>query len=222
MRVWVTRDETPDGPLGAALREAGLVPVLEPVITRRVVDGALADLARLGPDDWLVLTSPYAIDAVPAGAGGTPRVAVVGEPSRRRAEARGMRVELVGGGGAAALFRELASRAAGTTVLYPRSSLAAVPEMPEGVTLLCPVLYETAPRAFRPGVVAEVEVCAVASPSAVRSVGPVPVPFASLGATTTAALRDIGIAPWVEAPEPTFPALAAAIASRGRGAAEAP
>jgi uroporphyrinogen-III synthase len=216
MKVWVTREEGSAGPLCAALRAAGLEPVLEPVIERRVVDGAMEELARLGPDDWLVLTSPFAIDAVPDGEGTTPRVAVIGEPSRRRAVARGLRVELVGGpGGAAALFRQLAGRAAGTTVLYPRSSLATPPRPPEGVTLRSPVLYETAPRRFRSDVIDEVDVIAVASPSAVRAIGAAGAAarFASIGPTTTAALREIGVEPWVEAEEPTFPALAAAIAS---------
>lgn len=213
MNVWVTREEPVDGPLSAALRDAGLVPVLEPVIERRVLDGALDELAGLGPDDWLVLTSAFAIRAMPSDAR-TPRVAVVGVPSQRAAEAKGMRVELVGhDGGATALFEELGPLASGKTVLYPRSSAAPARTLPDDVTLISPVLYETAPRAFRTDVIDEIDVIAVASPSAVRAIGAVERPFASIGATTTGALRALDIEPWVEAPEPTFPALALAIAA---------
>jgi uroporphyrinogen-III synthase len=213
MKVWVTRDEPAGGPLESALRHVGLVPVREPVIERRVDEGALDALPRLGPDDWLVLTSIFAIQAMPDRAR-TPRVAVVGEASRLAAEARGLRVELVGDEGAKALFRKLAPRAGGATVLYPRSSLARVPELPGDVALVSPVLYETVPRAFRREVVDEIDVVTVASPSAVRAIGRVDRPYASIGPTTTGALAEIGLEPWLEAPRPTFPDLAAAIAAR--------
>ena len=61
MNVWVTRDEKSDGPLSSALRSAGLGVILEPVLERRVVTDAADVIARLGPDDWLVLTSVYAV-----------------------------------------------------------------------------------------------------------------------------------------------------------------
>ncbi len=83
MRVWVTRDEKPDGPLSAALWEAGLSVVHEPVLERRVVNDAHEAITKLGPDDWLVLTSVYAIEAGldkrlrnrGCGAGSSPRPA---------------------------------------------------------------------------------------------------------------------------------------------------
>jgi len=215
MNVWVTREEPADGPLCSALREVGLVPVLEPVIGRRVVDDARDEIARLGPDDWLVLTSLFAIEAVPADVASVPRVAVVGEPSRRVAAERGLRVELVGNGGGAALFRELVDHAMGTTVLYPRSSLAKVPELPASIELRSPVLYETAACDFRRSVIDEVDVITVASPSAVRAIGRVALPFASIGPTTTAALVELGLEPAVQATEPTFVDLARAVAAYG-------
>ena len=43
-------------------------------------------------------------------------------------------------------------------------SLAAMPEMPGDVRIESPVLYETAPRAWRRDVVDEVDAVAVASP----------------------------------------------------------
>jgi uroporphyrinogen-III synthase len=216
MKVWVTRDESADGPLSKALGEARLEPVLEPVIERRVLDDARDAIARLRPDDWLVLTSAYAIEAVAIGDGCAARVAVVAEASRRAALKRGLRVELVSPDGTGAgLFRTLGERARGARVLYPRSSLAAVPDMPADVTIESLVLYETAPREWRRGVIDEVDVVAVASPSAVRAVGAVGLPFASIGAVTSAALRGLGIEPWVEAREPSFGGLAEAIARAG-------
>jgi uroporphyrinogen-III synthase len=216
VKVWVTRDEPTDGPLSAALRNAGLEPVLEPVIARRVLTDARDEIARLGPDDWLVLTSVYAVEAVAVEHGCAARVAVVGEASRRAALSRSLRIELVSPDGTGAgLFRELAGCAQGAQVLYPRSSLAGVPQLPAGIRVVSPVLYETSARSWRRGVVEEVDVVAVASPSAVRAVGPVDLPFASIGPTTTAALRAAGMDPWVEAAEPSFEALARAIADQG-------
>ena len=46
LRVWVTRDESRDGPLSIALRKAGVAPVWEPVLERHVVDDAGKEIAR--------------------------------------------------------------------------------------------------------------------------------------------------------------------------------
>ena len=98
MRVWVTRDEGPDGALAAALREAGLTPVLEPVIARRAITDAREAIAQLAADDWLVLTSPFAIASVAADVARVPQVAVVGDASRAAADALGFRLALVSSG----------------------------------------------------------------------------------------------------------------------------
>ena len=218
MRVWVTRDEPSDGPLSSALRSCGLGVVLEPVLERRVVAGAMEAIGRLRPDDWLVLTSPYAIEAFAEVAGQAariPRVAVVAEPSRCAAEGRGLRVELVSPGrDGRSLFRELRRRITRGKVCYPRSSQAEVPPSWPGVELRCPVLYETITRSFNRKVVGGVDVVSVASASAVRAVGPVDLPFASIGPSTSAEIRSMGGEPWVEAPEPSFESLAEAIAAQ--------
>lgn len=212
MRVWVTRDEPADGRLCTALRNVELNPVLEPVLERRVVDDAAEMIRRLGPDDWLVLTSPYAINAVAAEPARVPRVAVVSEPSRRAAEARGFRVELVSSkGDGRSLFQELRARFTQGRVCYPRSALVVPPKPWPGIEMLSTVLYETVPRAFDRGVIARVDVVAVASPSAVEAVGPLDLRFASIGPTTSAALKRLGREPWVEAGQPSFESLAQAI-----------
>ncbi len=139
MNVWVTRDEKPDGPLSRALRAAGLTPVHEPVMEQRVIDDGHEAIARLGPNDWLVLTSVYAIEVVAPEPARIPRVAVVGEASRRAAEARGFRVELVGSGaGVKSLFEVLRDRTTRGKVCYPRSSLATPPRTLGGCRIVQP------------------------------------------------------------------------------------
>ena len=129
MRVWVTRDEAPDGPLSTALKKAGLTVVWEPVMQRRVCHDVTDVIAQLGPDDWLVLTSVFAIEALASAPAQGPRVAVVGEKSRMVAESRGFRVTLVSAGGdGKSLFRELKDKVTRGKVCYPRSSLAKPPD----------------------------------------------------------------------------------------------
>ena len=249
MKVWVTRDEERDGPLSSALRAAGLEVIIEPVLRRRVLTDAAEVLSRLSPDDWLVLTSVYAIEAVALEPARIPRVAVVGEASRRAALGRGFRVELVGEGGTGkALFRQLRSltEAGGvhtraesgsvrppsdacsvrrpwrtTKVCYPRSSKAPEPPSWPGMVLISPILYETSPVPFDRGLIQQVDAVCVVSPSAVEATGPVDLPLASIGPTTSAAIRRLGKEPWVEAPEPSFGSLARAIAGRA-GTADRP
>ncbi len=215
MNVWVTRDEERGGPLCTALQDAGLGVVLEPVLERRLCeswdDAAVADL---GTDDWLVLTSPFAIELL-AGRSDQrkPRVAVVAEASRELAAAQGYNVALVSSDGTGAtLFEALRKAVNSGTVCYPRSSLADPPNTWSGVSLRCPTLYETVARQYDRTIVERVDLVAVASASAARAVGRAALPFASIGPKTTAALRDIGIDPVTEAPDRSFQSLAEAIA----------
>ena len=214
MRIWVTRDETPGGPLSAALAAVGLTVVCEPVLQRRVINDAAETISRLSPDDWLVLTSVYAAEAVRADRARIPRVAVVGEASRRVSKARGFRVEHVSAGGdGKSLLGELRARVNRGKVCYPRSSLAEPPEPWAGVELLSPVLYVTSGRTYDRSVLDRVDVVSVASPSAVEVIGALERPFASIGPSTSAAVRKTGIEPWVEAPHRSFESLAQVIAA---------
>ncbi len=214
MTVWVTRDETEDGPLSTALRERGVAVLLEPVVERRTVADPAALISGLRPDDWLVLTSPYAIDAVAAvPAARTPQVAVVGESSRAMAEAAGLRVALVAASGlGSTLFEQLRQTVSTGVVCYPRSAKARPPEPWPAIELRTPVLYDTTPRDFERSVAQRVALAAVASPSAVKALGDLDVPLASIGKTTTAAIRATGREPVTESPYPTFENLAQAIA----------
>ena len=180
---------------------------------RHVVSDASDAIASLSADDWLVLTSVFAVNAVHAPGARVPRVAVVGRASREAADARGLRVGLVSSGGdAASLFAELRAQGNSGKVCYPRSSLAQPPDPWPGVEIISPILYETIQREFDKDMVARTDIVSVASPSAVEAVGVVERPYASIGPATTAALRRFGITPVVEAPERSFESLARAIA----------
>ncbi len=220
MRVWVTRDEPPDGPLTTALRAAGLTPVHEPVLTRRVIDNAADLISQLSPDDWLVLTSPYAVESVAVEPARIPKVAVVGESSAKAAQALGFRVELVSEGkDAKSLFNELQRIVTSGKVCYPRSSLAKPRDAWADVELISPVLYETTPREFDASVLDRIDIIAVTSPSAVTALYSAKLNlgahrFASIGPTTSTALRQINLEPWLEAPHRSFDSLADAIYCR--------
>jgi uroporphyrinogen-III synthase len=218
-RVWVTRDEPQDGELGRALRDVGLDPVWCPVLMRRLRPEVIETLRDLHAGDWLVLTSRYAIEAIPAGFVKS-RVAVVGQASADAAKAKGWRVERESPDGTGrGLWDSLRSDLAGARRLcYPRSSLAPMPDTIPGVEMSAPILYETAPRPFDLMAARSVDVVSVCSPSAAEAISSVPkLPrAAALGPTTAAALRRLGIDPWLEVRNATFEDYAAGIAERVR------
>lgn len=214
MAVWVTRDEPEDGPLCTALRRRGVQVVLEPVIVRGLVADPGSLLTGLGADDWLVLTSSFAVEAVArVPAARVPRVAVVGSSSRDLAKSAGLRVALVSEDGHGdTLFDQLRQSVQRGVVCYPRSAQARAPAAWGEVEVRSPVLYETQPRAFDRSVAGRVSLAVVASPSAVKAIGDVEVPLASIGRTTSAAIRSGGREPVVESASPTFDDLAEAVA----------
>lgn len=214
-RVWVMRDEEEGGPLCCALLGAGLMPIHEPVIERRVVSDISGALSTLAEEDWLVLTSVFAIEHLPAGAWPC-RIAVTGEASAHAARERGLRVELISDDGTGeGLWSMLRGQIAGAgRVLYPRSSLANPPREISNVRVESPVFYETVARPFDTGRIASAEVAAVTSPSTAQALKHLTLRprCASIGPTTSAALRELGIEVWLESPAPTFQALATSIA----------
>ncbi len=220
-RVWVTRDEEADGPLCCALRACGLEPVLEPVLKRVVVGDVSGELRGLGAEDWLVLTSVYAIENVPVELARVPRVAVVGEASQAAAQARGFRVELVSEKGTGhSLFAELQVLAKERRVVYPRSTLAKIPtDVAAFREFRAPILYETVREKFEVAVVDEVQMIALTSASAVRALDAklrlteLSAPLASIGVTTSAAVEACGGEVAVQPKRPTLVGLAHAIAA---------
>ena len=211
MRVWVTRDETTGGPLSTALAQHGLVPVLEPVVVREPIVDASDALAALAPDDWLVVTSAYALSCIDPRLARVPRVAVVGPATAEQARAAALRVELVGEAGADRLFDRMQREVASGRVCWTRSAQAAPREPWSGVDLVDIAVYATRARVWDRAVLDRIDIAAFTSPSAVAAVGPIELPCASLGPTTSAALRESGIEPHVQAANTTFDALARAV-----------
>lgn len=214
-RVWVTRDETLDGPLCTALRQHGLEPVLEPVLKRTVLDDGLAHLSAIQPGDWLVLTSPFAI-AVAANvpATKTAQLAVVGDASAKEAEQHGFKVTLCGPDGHGDTLRQqLTERIQSGSVWHPRSDRAQPLTAWADVTVHDFPLYTTTPRAYDSSVVDRVDLICVTSPSAVQALTKITHPVASIGRSTTAALAKRDITPVVQPETPGFEALAAGIAA---------
>jgi uroporphyrinogen-III synthase len=213
--VWVTREEEADGPLSTALRARGLGVLLEPVLERRLVAEPLVLIAGLGGEDWLVLTSPFAIRvfaAVPQAH--VPRVAVVGGSSARVAHDLGLRVELTSPDGHGdALFEQLRCSVTKGIVCYPRSALARPPQPWAEVDVRSPVLYETVARPFDRTVAQRARIAAVASPSAVAALAEIEMPLASIGRATSAAIHQQGRRPAVVASYPSFEHLSDAIAA---------
>lgn len=191
----------------------GLAPVWEPVLARHIVDDAREEIAQLGPEDWLVLTSAFAVDAIAAKRACPARIAVVGAATEKAVRARGLQVDLVASDRTTqSLFDDLRTKVTKGTICYPRSSLADVPAPWPGVELICPIVYETRTRDFDRSVISRVDVISVASPSAVAAIGPVDLPFASIGPSTSAAVRELSREPWIEAPDRSFASLAETIA----------
>lgn len=144
LRVLVPRGGEPGQRLAAAVRAAGLTPVVAPLITFEpapdpaALDAALRDLCD-GADDWLVLTSERTVDALAA----RPlfdellcaevHVAAVGPSTAARAEELGLEIDLVPETDptAAGLVAEL-TRLRPASALVPHSDLAG-PELADGL-----------------------------------------------------------------------------------------
>ena len=213
--IWNTRDEPEDGALTTALRGVGLATIAEPVVSRSAVQQLPDELFSLQPGDWLVLTSAFAASVVPTDSLRTCHVAVVGAATRRAVETRGGACSLQGPGpGVDALLAALRNMSPKGRVLYARSNLARLPKDHGFHTLDAPVVYVTAPIPFNGDRVAMADVIAVTSPSAVAVLKDDERPFASLGPTTSDALRLHGRHLWLESPTPSFGALAQAISER--------
>lgn len=246
--VAVTRGEGPEGPLTLLLKREGA----------RVLDwGSIgfappedpnpffAALERLGDYDWIVFSSPRAVDAVIPRVGALPeglKVAAVG-PSTAEALAqegwRADRVPEVGSGEALVKVFRIAEDVAGTRIFFPSSAIARE-VIPLGLSALGArvdqvVAYRMMTLPLDRGACHEsvdrdeVQVVTFASPSAMEGlrvgVGEqlfdrlaLQVPAAAMGPTTAAALERAGWRRITVASSPDFPGLVAAV----RDAAAAP
>lgn len=222
--VVVTRAEGPDGPLAVALARQGADVVYVPTVEMGPPEdpGALdAALDALHEIDWIVFTSPRAVDALVASGAVVPegtRVAAVGSATADRARAAGFPVSVVGeGGGAEALAEALVAHGVGRgdRVLFPASSRAG-PDLSRllgaaGAEVRRGDAYRTRVRSFDPARIPELaraDVVTFTSPSAVEgwraaTAGEAArfvadgVRYVVIGETTGAALEAHGLTPVV-------------------------
>ena len=196
-KVWVTRDEPPNGRLCRLLSARHLEPVHAPLVRIEPLTDGEGTIAQLRTDDWLVLTSPRAVELVsPEVARIRPRIAVAGRVSEAAATARGFPVEFVSPTeSAAGIWNHLRTHAGGRTVCFARSRRADPPgDPPPGLQLID--LYDVV-EVQTPGFLPDsVCVATFTSRSAVMSClnrfGGIPVPGFSIGPTTTSSLLDAG------------------------------
>jgi len=227
-RVLITRGEDDCAEWAAELERRGARPVLLPCIRSEPIDtpelraslkGALADA------DWLVLTSRRGVEACarllsPALGPTRARVATVGAATADEARERLGRADLVGGGNAAALGAALTADARFTRGARVVLALAAnAGDALEGSLAAAGArcarfdVYRTipAPPAAQKRALSSLgaERVVLASPSAasgfVHQVDlDAPVAIYTIGPSTTAAARALGLAVTAEAREPSL------------------
>jgi uroporphyrinogen-III synthase len=147
--VVVTRDEHANDEFSRMLSALGAEPrgmqtiAIAPPKDLTPLDAALADFAKL---DWIVFTSPHAVDAVCAHPNwrrtwkrtpGFVRIAAVGRATAARLTTQGIDVDLVPEtASSSALVEALMARAGslkGTRILWPRSDIARR-DLPDALT----------------------------------------------------------------------------------------
>lgn len=210
--IWVTRDEPSDGPLSRALRAAGLSQlIVDPVVQRRALPAAATALLAVAPEDLVLFTSAYAAQVV-AAPRTLLRVIAVGERTAQEARARGYDVIHVGDDDAESLLPVLRELASHRAVWHPCSLLSVPLTDSQLLDLRSIPVYDTMTRAYEPSSPEHVDLAIVTSPSAVAPLARLGIPLASIGETTSRAIRAAGLVPVVEAAQPTFESLAAAVA----------
>jgi uroporphyrinogen III methyltransferase/synthase len=229
--VAVTRARAQASGLAALLRELGAAVVEAPTIRIEPLPFELPDVRRY---DLLVLTSPNAVEAlllhaVDARALAGPKIAVIGPGTADALRARGIKADIVperavGESLAAALAgidvrRALVARAEQARDTVPDALRAAGTEVE--ILTLYRTVAEPMPDAAREAAL-RADWLTFASASAVRffhaAAGTLDGPrLASIGPVTSAALRDLGHEPDVEATDHTPAGLVAALVRAAGG-----
>jgi len=196
MRIVLTRPAGRGEALAERLRAQGHEVACVPLT--RVEDAeAFPDPAQF---DGVLFASPAAVERAPAGAR-WPRVGAVGATTARALSARGIRVDVVGGGGGVELADEWGP-ALGRRLLLPQAEDAhpdlAARLRDAGAHVTCAAVYRTVPVAEvdRP-LLERAELICFFAPSAVRAFTALRVAtgarFWGLGETTRAAMAERGL-----------------------------
>ena len=234
VRVVLTRSREDLGAYARALAPrftAVALPVMvEAPLAPAEIDALFAAFATPGPALlWLAsarAVAPTVAALLTAGSAGPPAV-TVGERTAAAARAAGLVAEALGDDAVAAAQALVARGIAGTAVIAPRAAggrddglaiLAAAGARVHPVTA-----YRMIPRApddpaLAEGLAALAEAAAVlvfapSQAAALLAVCPRPPPCLAIGATTAAALRELGVTPAAVATRPTPAAMAAALAA---------
>lgn len=227
-RVLLTRSEEDCADWAARLAQHGAEAIALPCIrTEPIVDAQrkAALEQALAEADWLVFTSRRGVEAFAALAPAAPRaqcrIAVVGAATAEAAKAALGRVDLVGAGGTAESLAETLVDV-GDLKRHPRVLLALAENAGDtlertlqaaGARCTRVDVYRTVPappaEPRRPLSALRVDNVVLASPSAVTGFVhqvdvDAPVSVYTIGPSTTAAARRLGIAVTAEAREPSF------------------
>ena len=211
-RILITRAHPGTEALAARLEALGAFVVVAPTITVRPVDDPrdmLSQVARLTPQDWVVITSPTAARIWATLTRTHPsraRLAAIGQATAEALSGEGLPVAFVGERATgAALAKALAALGGNGRFLLPRSDKA-VAELPDGLraagmaVVECD-LYQTLPRfwteAERKAVGTGVDVVTLMSPSALNGLLSQPgteawlagTKLVAMGPTTAAAVQ---------------------------------
>ena len=235
-RVLVTRPAEQAGPLAAALRETGAIPLLYPTVTvGEPPDWAPFDaaFAAARPGDWVVFTSPSAVRLAAArlrsigrfGAVTSATIAVVGPGTAAALAAEGLKAAVIPAAGQRhqeGLAAAMDAVRSGTRVIFPRAldgrdvlerQLAA-----RGVAVETVPVSQTRPCVLPP--LPPFDAAIFASPSALRALvdrwgasaldGRVAV---AIGPVTAAAMAAGGVTVAAVADEPTEDAVIRALSA---------
>lgn len=234
--VVVTRSRTQSSTLGEALRNLGATVVEAPAIRVELhPERLIADERAASRWDWILFTSQNAVAAVfaalhaagrDARAFGNTRIAAVGEATAAALRVHGIHPDFLPTRATTASLAAELPRASGARILLPISSLAG-PELQDalrarGAHVERIDAYDTLPEPLPPALIVRVldaDAVTFTSASTARflraALGESPLPstarLVSIGPATSAAVRQAFGRVDAEAPEPSIPALAAAV-----------
>ncbi|HVH62726.1 MAG TPA: uroporphyrinogen-III synthase [Candidatus Dormibacteraeota bacterium] len=220
--VLVTRPAGADDPLVRELESRGYRVIAVPTVLTRPIPVDWPDLAQF---DWIVVTSPTGVDALPATPAGA-RWAAVGQATAARLRARGVEADLVPAEANGAALGEALPETKDKRVLLVRASQADS-DLPavlrrRGARVEEITAYETvegpaeSADALQLALTnTDLESVVFASGSAVRGFlklgGTAALPAITIGPRTSAVAREHGFSVVAEARNPTVEELAAAV-----------